>query len=359
MKRGHLILIGALLILNGCKQPPAMEHHEEHMHDPNQIYLTVRQQQLAGVITDTVQSGEINEMKSLVGIVAVNESKRTYVTSRLKGRIEKLFVRNVNDYVDAGAPLLTIYSEELLSDEQDYLSAFQDVTATGKLIADAAKNRLKLWGLSDQEIQLLEITKTPHAVKTVFSNKSGTVTRLFVSEGDYMETGSQVMELTDVSTLWVEVQVYADEVQNVYKGATAEISFPDLPLVKINATPEFVNPTFEQNSRITLVRYAVQNSDGLIRPGMRADVQLQLSTKSGVVIPTSALIMEKEAIVWVDLGDGVFEKRMVTIGIRNETEVEIISGIMEGEKVLIAGAYLVNSEFILRNGANAMGGMVM
>ncbi len=361
MKKIVIIILGSMLILAGCESEPPMmmDMAHEHEHGDNQIFLTVREQQLAGVISDTAVMKEINETKNLVGIAVVNKSKLDYVSSRLKGRIEKLFIRSINEYVKTGSPLLTIYSEELLADQQDYISAFQNASPTGIALADAARRRLVLWGLSIQQIQILEKTKKPNATQTIFCNRSGTVTQVFVSEGQYVEIGTKLIEMTDISSVWVEAQVYPDEIQEVYSGATAEISFSELTAKTFKALPSFTNPGTEQSSKISLVRYSVENKSQEIRPGMMASVELILSSKTGLVIPRSALLMEKEPVVWVELSEGLYEKRMITIGIANKHEVEITSGLKAGEIIVTSGAYLINSEFILRNGANAMGGMIM
>lgn len=336
-----------------------MEHHEEHQHEQNQIYLTVREQQLAGIMTDTAVVGEINVTKNLVGIVAVNENKTGYVSSRIKGRIERLFIRSLNEYVSAGSPIAEIYSEQLLADEQNYLNLFQNKTPEGLLLTGSARKRLELWGLTATQILVLENTNTPSATQTLISTQKGIVSAIFVTEGEYVEVGTRLLEVNDISSVWIEAQLYPDELPEIYTGLSVNITIADIPGQAFTATPVFRNPVLESQSKIYLLRYEVQNLQNEIRPGMQVHIKLSSANETGLMVSRSALVTGEEPSLWVELSSGLYEKRMVNVGVSNTSMVEILSGVQEGEMVVSSGVYLLNSEFILRNGANSMGGMVM
>ncbi|TND07198.1 MAG: Cu(I)/Ag(I) efflux system membrane protein CusB [Bacteroidetes bacterium] len=359
MRHARYIVFGCLFLAMACDRKTPKMQHMAHEHGPNQIYLTPREILLAGIKTDTVSVKEIHESKIITGIAAIDENSRELLTCRAKGRIEKLYIRTAGEYISVGAPLYSLYSEELLSDENDFVNALRYTSAAGRALSDAARKKLEWWGISQTQITTLEKTKTPSALITFYSTAAGTVTAVFVSEGQYAEAGTKLAELADISQAWIEAQVYPDEMTTVYSGSAANISFPGIPGKKVAAVPVYRNPSVEQQSKISLVRYAVPNADRSIRPGMMAEIELNARKKTGLVVPKSALLMEKEPVVWVELSEGLYEKRMITTGISNTAEMEITGGVKAGERVVISGAYLLNSELILRNGANAMGGMKM
>lgn len=353
------MIICSVFTLASCKDEVPMEHHEEHQHEQNQIFLTVREQQLAGIKTDTADIGEISVTKNLVGIVTVNGNNIGYVSSRIKGRIERMFIRSLNDYVKVGSPVAEIYSEELLVDEQNYLNLFQNKTPEGILLARSARNRLELWGLTSTQILVLENTNEPSASQTLVSTRSGIVSAVFVTEGEYVDVGTKLLEVNDISSVWIEAQLYPDEISGVYNGSSVNITIADFPEQTFTAKSVFRNPVLEEQSKIFLVRYEVQNLQNIIRPGMQVSIELSSANTTGLMVSRSALVTGNEPSVWVELSPGLYEKRMVNVGVNNTTTVQILSGIHEGEMVVSSGVYLLNSEFILRNGANSMGGMVM
>lgn len=359
MKRVTSLIICSVFALASCRDEVPMEHHEEHQHEQNQIYLTVREQQLAGIMTDTAAMGEIKVTKNLVGIVTVNESKTGYVSSRIKGRIERLFIRSLNEYVKQGSPVAEIYSEQLFADEQNYLNLFQNKTPEGILLAASARKRLELWGLTPTQILVLENTNAPSATQTIVSTQSGIVSAVFVTQGEYVEIGTKLLEVNDISSVWIEAQLYPDEVSGIYTGSSASIIIADIPSQTFSATPVFRNPVLEEGSKIYLLRYELQNFQNQIRPGMQATIELSSTNARGLMVSRSSLVTGEEPSVWVELSSGLFEKRMVNVGVSNTNMVEILSGVYEGELVVSSGVYLLNSEFILRNGANSMGGMKM
>jgi len=347
------------LFLAACTQEAPMSHDSVHQHGRNQIFLTVREQQLAGIATDTVISRSITDTKTIVGIVSVNGNNKGNLSSRIKGRIDRLYIRNTNEYVREGMPVAEIYSEELRAEEEQYLLSLQNKTPLGLRLAESGRNRLMLWGLTARQILDLENTKRPSATQVLLCNRSGTVTGIFISEGQYVEVGTKLLEITDISSVWLEAQLYPDEVSEVYDGVPVEITFPGIPDLVFTGSPVFQNPKLEDQSKIILIRYLVQNPEQNIRPGMMGNLRLSSKTRVGLAVPRSALIMEKEPAIWVQVGPGLYEKRMITTGISNSMEVEIVSGLKEGEVVVSSGVYLLNSEFVLRNGGNSMGGMVM
>ena len=159
-----------------------------------------------------------------------------------------------------------------------------------------------------------------------------------------------LFEIADLRSVWIETQVYPQEFAHLKQDPTVTIEFESLPGKEYVAQLIFSTPSLEENQKIDLVRFAIENPDEQIKPGMMAYVRIKGVGKEALVIPKSAILLEQMKIVWVESEKGMFERRMVTTGVENKREVEVLSGIESGEKVVSSGAYLLNSEFVLQQG---------
>jgi membrane fusion protein, copper/silver efflux system len=322
---------------------------------PNTIQIVKEQQPLANIRVDTVKMGSINDGLILLGTTSYNENERSVITARAKGRIEKLVKRNPGETVNKGELLYILYSEELSAAEQEYITAlmqkekYPDQDKAVEALLQAARTRLLLSGLSEAQIKELEKKKQMHSSIPFYSEASGVITEIPVKEGEYVEIGNMIYSLTNLGTLWVDAQLYSNELSALNHA---------LPQVEINgvnykASIELVTPALEDNSRINMVKFRIDNKNLNLKPGMMASVQLKGKDRKALVIPKTALVLGKMPMVWVQIGPELFESRMVKTGIETKKDVEIIEGLKEGDLILISGAYLVNSEFILKKGATA------
>ena len=217
-----------------------------------------------------------------------------------------------------------------------------------------------LWGLNNNQINEIQKSGQVSPSANFFSIGKGYLQELLVSEGQYVETGTPLFQLADLNAVWVETQVYANEVIFFQQHPNINITFEAYPNTVFTGKLAFANPVIEENRKINLVRFIVENQNKEIRPGMMAYVQLKRNRHKALTIPKTAIILESGVTsVWVETQAGMYEKKMIFTGIDDRTNVEVLSGIDKGEKVVSSGAYLINSEFILKNGANAMGGMKM
>ena len=302
----------------------------------------------------------------LVTLLIFNERNITAISARITGRIDKLYFKNIGDYTHKGDKLFELYSEELNNAKQEYINALQNQHELGnslidyKQIAESAKNKLLLWGMTEKQIADLANTHTTASLTTFYSNADGYITTLDIKEGDYVTEGSTLIQLADLSTLWAEAQVYTSQLAGVDKEGTATVQIPDLNNLEINGTIEFVNPEINPDTRINLIRITVPNKNNQLHPGMPAYVYLKNRQHKGLTLPADAVIRnEKSASVWVKTGEHSFKVIMVRTGIENGDNIEIISGLKEGDAVVVSGAYLLNSEYIFQRGANPMEGMDM
>ncbi|MDO1449231.1 efflux RND transporter periplasmic adaptor subunit [Rhodocytophaga aerolata] len=322
----------------------------------NMIHLTERQQLLINLGTDTAGVKNMHENNLLLGTVAQDEKSVQVISARVRGRIEKLYVRNPGERINKGQLLYALYSEELLAVQTDFIQSLKQSQkfASQKEILDqlieAARNKLLLWGMSEKQIAELSKAGKPSPYSSFYSQASGYLADLKITEGVYVEEGMPLFEIANLSSLWIEAQVYPQEFTILKQNPTLIAEFESLPGKKYTAKPVFSAPALEENQKIGLVRFAIQNPDEQIKPGMMAYIRLSHGGKEALVIPKSALLLEQMKIVWVEGEKGMFERRMVTTGIENKREVEILSGIEAGERVVSSGAYLLNSEFVLQQG---------
>jgi len=328
------------------------------------ITLTKQDEQYANILVDTVKIKTIAEYTTLPGKTSFDERKITVVTSRIRGRLDKLFVRNPQQWVATGQPLYAIYSEELLSYENELLNALQQQAQFSSMkqvvdqMVEGAKKKLLLWGLTSEQISALEKEREASPLVTFYSPVSGTLVELSASEGQYVETGTPLFRLADLSQLWIEAQIYTSELGWLREKPSITAEFDAYPGESFTVVPVFDNPTVEADQKISLVRFMLTNRSHQLKPGMMVYVNVKRNEKKTVVIPKSSILIGNMITVWVKAGDGMYESRVIQLGVQNKKEVEVISGLKEGELIVTSGAYLLNSALVLKKGAG-MEGMKM
>ncbi len=399
IKKRSFILLLAALVFVACKQRPQPvsenknkvyytcsmhpQIHEEHPGDcpichmllikkeiisgngqavKNRITLTAFQIKLARIETDTVRLRSIGSGKTLTGTVTADQNHTEQLSARVAGRIQRLYIRSIGEFINAGQPVYDIYSEDLLEAETEYLLALQqkkELTNAdvdyNKLI-NAAENKLLLWGISPAQIKHLAQVHKASATITVFSKTSGTVTEINIHEGDYITEGLPILKTDNLNSVWVEAQLYANEAPAYHQDSKADVSFPDLGGKIISGKIAFANPELSTTSKVSLIRINIHNIDGMIRPGMLAYVSMVSGNKKALAIPASAVLTNgKGTIVWIKNSDGSFSMRNVNVGNGNSTAVPVLSGISAGDVVVTNGVYLLNSEYIFKNGDDKAG----
>jgi len=330
------------------------------------VQLSEQQIQLGNILTDTIHRGMIGEQMVLTATLNADQRKINAVSARVMGRIERLYFKNLGDYVSKGDKLFDIYSEELNNAKQEYVLALEKQKILNNSLIDftvliqSAKNKLLLWGLSEAQIQEIAAKKATTPITTFFSPVTGYITTLDKSEGEYAMEGATIVRITDLSTLWAEAQVYTSQLSQIDNNAVVVVQFPDLPGKQINGRIEFVNPEINPQTRINLLRVTITNSGNLLKPGMPAYVTIKGKQVNTLTLPTDAVLRTGTgASVWVQTGKDSFKSRMVEIGMEDGERVEIKSGLQSGDIVVVSGAYLLNSEFIFKKGTNPMEGMKM
>ena len=332
-----------------------------------EIKLTNQQILLGNIHTDTIKNGSVGDELTLTGTLNFNQNKASSYSSRVAGRIEKLYFKAMGDYINKGDKLFDIYSEDLNSAKQEYLTAKEQKAKLSndypngvnyESLIQSAKNKLLLWGMA--EAQINSLTKNNLKTTTFYSNSSGYVTAMDIKEGDYLMEGGTIVKLANLDDLWVEAQVYTSQLSFISRDAKASVQIVDMPEKELKGMIEFINPEILTDTRINLLRVNIPNQGHQLKPGMPAYVFIKNPKHHSLTLPTDAVLRNAtSAVVWVQTGNNTYKNKMVETGLETDGMVEIKSGLAEGEVVVTSGAYLINSEYIFKNGADPMAGMKM
>ncbi len=358
-----------------CKMPLVRVEIAPDKKD-NEVKLSAEQIRLANIQTDTAQLRHLGDEITLAATLRENQNNINTVTARLNGRLERLFVRNAGEFVRAGQAVFELYSEELSAAQQDYLLALKSKklyeknsvgvtlshpdTAPFARIAEAARNKLLLWGMTETQLQELEGSGTPKNTVTFYSRYTGYVMEAPLAEGSYVAPGTTVLKLADLRTLWAEAQLYVSDLPFLAQTREASVTLPYFPGRILIGKVGFVNPNLETSSKIVLARVEIANPKGEYQPGMQAWITLKGKTRQAIAVPTNALIQDSRGVtIWIKNNTGGFEGRMVRTGIANEDYTEIVEGLQVGESVVVSGAYLLHSEFVFKRGTDPMAGHKM
>lgn len=329
----------------------------------DELQLSAQQVQLGNIRSDTIRNGGIGDQTVLTATLNFDQKNASSVSSRVTGRVERLYYKNVGDLVSKGAPLYDLYSEDLNNSKQEYLLALEKKLTLGNTVIDfdqliqSAKNKLLLWGLSEKQILDLANTRNPSPVTTFYSTHNGYITALDIREGDYVMEGGTIVNLADLSTLWAEAQVYTSQLSEIDRASFATVQFPDFDGKEIKGKIEFVNPEINTDTRINLIRVAIQNPGLRLKPGMPAYVVLKAPRRNALTLPIDAVIRDgKGATVWLQTSPNTFKSVMVQTGLEMDDRIEIRSGLREGDVVVYSGAYLLHSEYVFKKGVDPMAG---
>lgn len=346
-----------------------------HMHltpvkhdnsDPNEISLSKQQIRLGNISMQSIVESQSSLKQSYIGTLAINQEKINSVSSRSMGRIEKLFFKSVGDYVAKNQAVFELYSEDIAIAKQDYLTAYKQLSMPGdfgknaKNMLVSAKQKLLFYGLSSAQIESIKNNKDVSPNTIFYSTYSGTVSEIIATEGSYVMEGGAIIKLTDLNNLWLETQVNVNYAKSLKTGQKASVTFTDFPDKTINTQVAFINPEINNDTRLLLIRMEISNPGLHLKPGMQAVVQLTQSNAKGIFLPIDAVIQdEKASYIWVEKRPGIFENVMVETGIETDGMIEIKSDLDPSKKVVVTGAYAINSEYKFRKGSDPMAGMKM
>lgn len=346
----------------GAGEPATEPQTEEEEHP--EIEIPPEKQQLIGVRTIEVSRKPLEETIRTVGIVEYDERKLATVSTKFEGWIERLYVDYTGKYVKKGDPLAGIYSPELFSTQQEFLNLLrwsqqgkeiQDKTVSDMLerdartIIEAARQRLRLWDISEEQIRKIEQTGEPMKTLTIQSPVSGYVVQKTALMGMRVMPGERLFEIADLSTVWILSDIFEYELPLVRVGQVAKISLSYFPDREFSSKIEYIYPTIAGETKSAKVRFTVPNPGGRLKPQMFTNVAVKIPLGMRLSIPEDAIIdTGTKQVVYVDKGEGYFEPRVISTGMRAGGMAEVLKGLEAGEKVATSAAFLIDSEAKLK-----------
>jgi Cu(I)/Ag(I) efflux system membrane fusion protein len=330
------------------------------------VTIDPQRQQLIGLRTEEVALGPVGASWRTVGKVAVDETNVHHVNIKVGGFVDTVYVDYVGKPVKRGERLFSIYSPDLLSVQQEYLLALRTrkalsgggiASGAGDDLVESARERLRLWDIPQREIERLEATGKPTKNLTMYSPMTGVVTKKDIVMGHRLNEGDMPYEITDLSRVWVLADAYETDLSRIRLGMTATLSLQAFPDRTFKGKVIFIDPILDPKTRTAKVRIEFPNPRGELKPEMFGEVTLQTEKRDGLRIPADAVIDSgAKKVVFVAIGEGKLQPREVQVGPVTGDAVEVLSGLVAGEKVVTRANFLVDSESRLRASLAAMGG---
>lgn len=321
------------------------------------VELPIDKQKLIGVKTTAAAVIPLTQTLRMTGRIEYDEKRLATVNTKVEGWIEHLYVDFTGRTIKKGEPLCELYSPDLLAAQQELI----DLAAWGKPGADAmitrdaerlrtaARQRLRLWDMTADQIRRVESTGTPIRTITIQSPVTGTVVQKYAVQGQRVMAGERLFDLADLSTVWVVAEANTGDITGIRPGQKASITFDDLPGRTFTAPVAYIYPTLNAETRTTRIRFTIANPSGALRPQTYANVELNVDLGRHLAVPEDAVIDTGErTIVYVDKGDETFEPRVVTTGLQAGGYRAITQGLKEGERVASSATFLVDSEAQLK-----------
>lgn len=357
---------------------PSAGQQQEAEEAPT-IEIPTDKQQMIGVKIADVAVRPLRKIIRTVGLVEYDEKKLSTVNTKFEGWIERLYVDYNGKYVKKGEPLADIYSPELVATQQEFINLLKwskkkDIPASasqGKstpssggieggvsgmlsrdagVLVDAAKQRLRLWDISEAQIKKIEETGKPIRTLTIYSPVNGYVIQKMAIQGMKVMPGEKLFDLADLSSLWIVADIYESELAMVKPGERAMITLSYFPDKEFSSRIDYIYPSVSGATRTAKVRFSIPNYGGRLKPQMYTNVEIKIDLGKKLSIPDDAVIdTGTRQIVYVDKGEGNFEPREVALGMRAEGMREVVKGLKAGEKVAAAATFLIDSEAQLKN----------
>src|SRR6267378_2319966 len=320
------------------------------------VQISAQRLQSIGVKTGEVERKQVQDEIRTTGTVAVDETKLAYVQVRFSGFIEKVFVDATYQYIRKGQPLFTIYSPDVVATEREYLVAKQNqkmmeqstvpgVASSAATLLGAATERLKQWGVPQQEIERLESTGQVQQELEVDSPVSGYITERNALPSVAVQPEMRLYTIADLSTVWVQAQVFQNDLERIKIGAPATLTVNTYPGRTFTGRVDFIYPQVDMDTRTAKVRVVFSNPGLQLKPGMFVNVSLNVPMGSQLVIPASGVLQSgTRAIAFVERSDGYIEPREVQLGSRVSDDLIVLKGLKAGEQIVTSANFLIDSE---------------
>ncbi len=312
--------------------------------------------QLIGVRSTPAAHAMLEEEIRTVGTVGYDERGFTQVTLKISGWVRKVFVDSIGRPVRKGEPLFTFYSPDLLATQDEYLLALKtraqlaespldEVKTNADALVASARERLRLWDVTDSQIAALERHGKAEPVLTIYAPSSGIVLKREALPGKYVEPGTTLYEIADLSTAWISADIYESEVAATKVGQAATVTFAAYPEETFSGKVAYVYPTLNTETRTVRVRLELPNPALKLKPGMYGNVTLQTGAVTTLVVPKEAVLETGlRQLVFMDRGEGRYEPISVKLGRRGQDSVEVMEGLKAGDRIVTSANFLLDAE---------------
>jgi len=343
-------------------QPSGHQHGQpveaRAQEETSAVEISPEKQQLIGVKVIEVTAKPMKKVIRTVGRIDYDERKLRTVNTKVEGWIEKLHVDYVGKFVREGEPLAEIYSPELYATQQEFINLLKwqkekkdgdsPASAISKdvnALAAAARQRLRLWDIPEDQIRKIEEAGEPVRTLTILSPVTGYVIQKMALQGMRVMAGEKLFDVADLSTLWVMADIYEYELPLIRVGEHATISLSYFPGKEFSSRIDYVYPTLAGDTRTGRVRFTIPNPEGRLKPQMFTNVEMKIDLGKRLAVPDDAVIdTGTRQIVYVDRGEGYFEPRQVALGLRAEGMREVLRGLKAGDRIAASASFLIDSE---------------
>jgi RND family efflux transporter MFP subunit len=352
----------------GMDLVPVYEEESQDKEPASTIRIDPVTIQNMGVRLGSVERKPLVKYIRTFGNITYDERRIYTVNTKFNGWIEKLYVDFVGETVKKGQPLFDIYSPELVTAQEEYLLALQHnkslkespypgIREGAQRLLDASRTRLKYWDLNDNQIKKIENTGKLQKTLTIYSPAKGVVINKNAFQGHYVKAGEHQYEIADLSTVWVDVDIYEYELPWVHKGMPAKMELSYIPGKIFAGKVLYVYPFLTAKTRTATLRLEFPNPDFHLKPNMYANVTLESAIAGdSLVIPQEAVIDSGvRKIVFVALGNGKFQPREVKLGVEgHDNEFQVLEGLKEHEQIVVSAQFMLDSESRLREAIQKM-----
>jgi multidrug efflux pump subunit AcrA (membrane-fusion protein) len=351
---------------DGMDLVPKYADEETHSMSPGTIKLSPERQQLIGVRTTQVESGSLTRTIRTTGLLVADETKIAHVHVKVSGWVENVYADFVGQLVKKGQPLFTVYSPDLVATEQEYLialkgedylgkSPYRQISEGANSLLSATRDRLKLWDISNDQIEKLEKTGKIERTLTFYSPVTGFVLDRQTYPQSAVGPDKDLYTVADLSDIWVSADIYEYEVPYIRVGQKATMQLSYYPGKTYTGKITYVYPTVDPQTRTVKVRLEFPNPNFDLKPQMFADVELKVNYGTNVLVPAEAVLNSgSRQTVFVAKGDGYFEPRTIRVGPQIDDKVVVLSGLNPGETIVTSGNFLIDSESQLNAATEGM-----
>ena len=340
--------------MHGMPGMPGMKGGaESKAPQTSEFVVPVERQQQIGVTYAKVERKPLSHTIRSVGAIVPDKGRNSQFVSRVDGYVQKLHVTSPGELVEKDAPLLSIYSPDLLTTEREFVELLRmrdeaksrEARETPERLIESAKRRLQLWNVTPEQIAELQRTRQATDTVTLLSPFRGVVQSVPVEQGKSVKVGDMLVEVADLSVVWVWADFYENELSMLQSGQKIAVTTKSYPGEKFDGTISLINPFIDETKRTAKVRIDIPNADFKLRPGMYVNAELAMNMGEALTVPVSAVMPTgTRSVVFVDKGEGKLEPRIVQLGTKYGDIYEVQSGLAEGERVIASANFLIDAE---------------